>query len=168
MEKTKNDLNIITVLGVYFIDILTKKYKWIPSSMDHKIWKAIKKVNRNNNNNNNKNSSDSDQNSITGTIGRVTLNELLSGTEKQKNEIINNMIIDEEKIDCEKIDGEIIDNEIIDSEIIDHENIDDEIIDSEIIENEIIECIYIYLYMHIMRLLISLVKFYYQKEKILI
>ncbi|RIA87045.1 hypothetical protein C1645_807493 [Glomus cerebriforme] len=84
MEKTKDDSSVITVLGVYFIDILTKKYKWIPSDMDHKIWKAIKMVHKNNDNNN---SPDFDQQSATGTIGNKTLELLSEINEDEENEI---------------------------------------------------------------------------------
>ncbi|CAG8497533.1 15963_t:CDS:2 [Funneliformis caledonium] len=66
MERTKNDSNIITILGVYFIDV-GKKMKLFPLDIDNKIWEAIKKVHEFN-----KKSLTSDKISIAQTIGRET------------------------------------------------------------------------------------------------
>ncbi|CAG8659762.1 17353_t:CDS:2 [Funneliformis caledonium] len=65
MEKTKNDLSVITVLGVCFIDTYSKKNKRFPIDIDHQIYELIHEFSPN-----------SDKKSIVQTIGEETYNRL--------------------------------------------------------------------------------------------
>ncbi|CAI2176964.1 8740_t:CDS:2, partial [Funneliformis geosporum] len=71
MDKTKNDSDVITVLGVCFIDKPSDGKKWFPLEIDNQIWSAISNIHKLNNQ-----SPDSETKSIVQTIGKDTFMEL--------------------------------------------------------------------------------------------